>query len=279
MKAYWSTTRPNGKPVETGVCYITDLEDGSGPIATYGANEAEVLDKLALQNGHAQLELNRRPRNGAAPHAAPPSPPPARTISADQVMQATVDLKNGEPAKSGAAVATLLESATGISPRQMIIQNFGRLAEEWQQEHPEFYDHPGNVSLVTTLAAQLAGRLAQVTKEHLTMAADQLRREGKLFDAPMTAEPSTQPATHTFPGESQVQRTERPRIARHATAPRSTSFRPQQGAVTRTLKFTEEEILNMPLRKSRELVESNDPDYAAACEHYFGKVASVSGPV
>jgi hypothetical protein len=219
------------------------------------------------------------PNGAAQAPAQAPAAAPRRSITPDQVMQATVDLKDGNPAKAGAAVATLLESATGIDTRRLIIDNYARLAEEWQQENPDFYDHPGNVSLVTTLSVQLAGRLAQVTKEHLTMAHEQLRREGKLFDRPSAPAAQPQPATlnSNLPGESQVQVTERPRLARHATAARANSFSPQQGATTRTLKYTEEQILNMPLRESRRLVETNDRDYHEACEHYFGGVAA-AGP-
>lgn len=286
MRGYWSDTRANGQPVEAGtVCWVSDLEDGSHPIYTYGATQAEVLTKLAQQNMNAQAALAQRPRKPVAfgePISGHGQQPPAaaRAISPDQVMQATVDLKDGNPAKAGAAVATLFESATGVNPVRLAAVNFSHIAEEWQAENPSFYDHPGNVELLTALAVRLAGGgargLASATKEHLSMAYEQLSGAGKLFErAPAAQTPTT--TLNTFPGESQVQRTERPRGSRYATAARANSFRPAQGTPPKTLKYTEEQIRTMPLSKSRELVRTNDREYAEACEHYFGGVTA-AGP-
>ncbi len=45
------------------------------------------------------------------------------------------------------------------------------------------------------------------------------------------------------------------------------------------LKYTKDEIIGMPLSKSRMLIESNDADYNAACDYYFGGAAAVpNGP-
>lgn len=264
MKAYWSDKRPNGQPVEPGTfCFITDLEDGTLAIPTYGKSQEEVLHKLAAQNANAQLEIARR-SSGARPAAAPATPAPARQISADQIFEATANLTN--PAKAGEAVATLFESQTGISPQRMILENFGTLAERWEQANPDFFAHNGNRRLMAAEAAQLAGGLAKVTEGHLNQAFTNLRTRGDLFEAP-AHDPNPQPSP-SFPDESQVQRpAERPR-PRFATSARSTTFRPQPPA--RTLKYTEEEIRTMPMSRSRRLIESGDKDYAEACETYFG---------
>lgn len=274
MKGYWTDTRPNGKPVESGtVCWVTDLEDGSHPIYTYGENKDEVLSKLSQQNAHAQIAMARR--------AAPAKPvailatqqPAARRITAEQVMQATADLEN--PGKAGHAIATLVESATGLNLEQVVLQNFARIAMEWEAATPEFFSHPGNQRMLTQEATGLAGgKLGNVTREHLQQAFLNLQGRGELFEGSPSL-PNPNPSNPSpFPDESQVQRSERPRGTRFATGSRSTSFRTQ--APTRTLKYTEEEILRMPASQSRRLIESNDRDYADACDAYFGKQAQAS---
>ena len=270
MKAFWSDVRPNGQPVEPGTyCFITDLEDGSFPIACYGKTQEEVLQKLAHQNANAQMAIARRSTPPATASSAIP-PPAARRIGPDEIMMATADLSN--PAKAGQAVATLFEAETGVSPERLMLQNYGNLANQWEADHPEFFAHNGNRRLVTQEAAQLAGGLAQVTAEHLTQAFDHLRARGDLFEDGRAHTPTPQPSP-TFPDETQVQRPERPR-PRFATGARSTAFRPQ--APARTLKYSEEDIRTMPLSKSRRLIEQNDRDYAEACERYFGSSAQAS---
>jgi hypothetical protein len=250
---------------------MTDLEDGSHPIYTYGRDTDEILRKLASQNANSQIALVRRAEKPATPVAIGPSPqlPTRRTISPDQLMVATEDLKN--PAKSGAAVATLLEAATGIDPAKLIARNYREIAEAWAANHPDFYEHNGNVRLMTQTATNLAGgNLAHVTAAHLDKAFEILSAEGSLFDRP-PLNPDAQPS-NTFPDESQVQRTERPRGTRFAIGASSTSFQ-RHPATTRTLKYTEEQIRSMPLSKSDALIKSNDKDYADACEFYFGQSA------
>lgn len=274
MKCYWSDTRPNGKPVEPGtVCWITDLEDGTHPIATYGKDQAEVMDKLAHQNAHAQMALARRTAPPSNP-AAPATPAPARrTFTPDQIMRATTDLE--DPSKAGAAVATLVESHTGLDLRQLVADRFGKLAKEWESETPDFYAHPGNVKLVTTEAFNRAGgNLGLVTKEHLTAAFRAMQAQGYLMDAPADDTNPPPSNTNTFPDENRVQRTERPR-GTFATGARSTGFQ-RVAAQPRTPKYTEEDIRKMPLEKSKRLIETNDPDYAEACERYFGSSAQAT---
>src|SRR5215472_12388340 len=265
MRAFWSDTRPNGQPVEPGTfCFITDLEDGTHPIPTYGKSQDEVMHKLAMQNANAQLAIARR---SSSPHAEPPSP--ARRIGPDEIMVATADLAN--PAKSGAAVATLFESETGINPQQIVLQNFAAVAQQWETDHPEFFPHNGNRRLVAQEAATQAGGLARVSADHLTQAFHNLSARGDLFEAAQTTNHQPSPA---FPDESQRSApAERPR-PRFATSARSTAFRPQPPA--RSLKYTEEEIRTMPLSKSRRLIELNDRDYAEACEAFFGSAKATA---
>lgn len=270
MRTYWSDTRLNGKPLEPGtLCYVIDAEDGTNPIAVYGTSMEEVLAKVAKQNVNAQGALASRKPPVSAPAAQPVTPAKARVITPDDVMKATADLAN--PAKAGEAITTLLESATGIDPRKLALDTFARMAEQWEAETPEFHAHPGNKRLLTQEAVRLAGgKLAAVTKEHLTQALQLLAGQGILMEVPADDQPPT--PSSTFPDESQVQRVERPRGSRFATGARSTNFQTRTGT-TRTLKYTEEQIRAMPLSKSRQLIESNDPDYAAACDHYFGSSA------
>jgi hypothetical protein len=270
MKAYWSDVRPNGQPVEPGTyCFVTDLEDGSHPIPTYGRSQEEVLHKLALQNANAQLAIARRSMPSATPTPSPAPAPPPRRFGPDEILRATANLSN--PATAGEAVTTLFESETGISPEKLILQNFGAVAHQWELDHSEFYPHSGNRRLMAQEAARMAGGLAHITAEHLTQAFLNLRARGDLFEAQSE---TPQPSPPAFPDESRSSApSERPR-PRFATGTRSTTFRSQPPA--RTLKYSEEEILKMPISKSRRLIETNDRDYAEACEAYFGSSAQAS---
>lgn len=269
MKSGYSDTRPNGKPVEPGtLCWIIDLEDGTNPIAVYGKDQDEIMSKLALQNAHAQMALVQRSTPPPA-NPAPPAPtaPARRVITPDQVMRATQDLD--DPSKSGAAITTLVESATGLDLSKLVLDSFAKMANEWGIENPEFYGHPGNKKLMAEEAARLAGgNLGHVTKAHMDMAFRNLKAQGYLSDPPAQADPNNPQPSNSFPDESQVQRTERPRGSHFSTGARSSGFQ-RQGAPTRTLKYTLEEIKTMPLAKSRRLIEINDPEYAEACEFYF----------
>ena len=275
MKGFWTDKRWNGQPLQPGsVCFVTDLEDGTNPIYTYGQTVEEVLEKLALQNAHAQIALARRAASPARSGVAqtPPSPAPAaaprRSVTADQVMQATADLTN--PAKAGEAVATLYEAATGIDPVEQARRHYATLAMEWEAATPEFYNHAGNRQLVGEKAIRMAGgKPGLVTREILQAAFEQLQADGLLFERPDEATFGTtnQTTLTTFPGESPVQPTERPRGTRFATGARSTSFTAPQTTQTRALKYTEEQIRTMPERERTRVF--NDPEYIRACEVYF----------
>jgi pyruvate/2-oxoglutarate dehydrogenase complex dihydrolipoamide acyltransferase (E2) component len=151
MIAYWTDKRPNGQPIEAETfARVIDLEDGTNPIWTYGKTVDEVLQKIERQNGNAQLALARRataqpnaPAQGA-PTATPAAP--RRRLSADEVMQLTTDLQN--PAKAAAAIVKLAADETGVDPQRVAMDNFKKLAAEWEDEHEEFYQHPGNRTLL-----------------------------------------------------------------------------------------------------------------------------------
>ena len=280
MKGYFSETRPDGKPVEQGTaCFITDLEDGTHPIAIYGKNRDEVFEKLARQNANAQITLAHRaaqqsPQNNSGQPANQPAPA-RQPVSADQIMQATADLQN--PAKAPQAIGTLIESVTGVNPIDQARRNYATLALHWEDNTPDFYGHPGNRQLLGNLAIRKAGgKPGAVTEAILTQAFNELLAEGLLFEAPeQPAQQQTQQSTlTTFPGETPVQRAERPRGTRFATGARSLSFGAPQTVQTRTLKYSEEQIRTMPMSKQRELIQANDPDYAAACEAYYGQRAT-----
>jgi len=180
-------------------------------------------------------------------------------------MRATLDLQ--DPAKSGQAVLRLVADETGVDPRQQAINSFKALCVEWQNENPEFYPHPGNKQLLGETAGRKVGyKVGLITKEILTQTFEELEQRGVLSHDPAELQPTPPPA---LPGESQVKSLERPRGTRFATAARSTSFRAAQTPQTRTVKYTEEEIRRMSDSKVEDLIRSNDPDFAAACEFHF----------
>lgn len=273
MNGYWTDKRPNGKPIDEGTfCYVTETP-GINPVYTYGKTKDEVVDKLALNNAHAQAALLRKnsPPQNAPPTAVPAQPRPRMT--GDQVMQATQDLQN--PAKAGSAVAALVEDATGVNLGSIVLQNFGAMAMSWQSATPDFYPHPGNKHLLAERAKLHAGGdVSRVTREILTQSFAELQQQGMLFERPADEGPNAPNNLTTFPGETPVQRTERPRGELFATGTRSTNYRAPQTTQPKTLKYTEEQIRTMPESKSRDLIDSNDADYAEACDVYFGQQAT-----
>jgi hypothetical protein len=275
MIAYWTDKRPNGQPIEAETfARVIDLEDGTNPIWTYGKTVDEVLQKIERQNGNAQLALARRataqpnaPAQGA-PTATPAAP--RRRLSADEVMQLTTDLQN--PAKAAAAIVKLAADETGVDPQRVAMDNFKKLAAEWEDEHEEFYQHPGNRTLLGIRAGQKVGhQVALITKEILTQCFIELLNSGQLFEAP--EEHQEQRITPSpFPVESQVQRTERPR--RLSTGIRGTQLRAPQTAQPKALKYSKRDIEMMPSAQIERLARDKDPDYMAACDAHFGQLAT-----
>jgi hypothetical protein len=274
VKAGWSTTRPNGQPVEPGtLCWITDLEDGTFPIATYGRTEAEIIEKLARQNANAQIALVRRasvpPAPGTMP-AAPPAAPVRFRLSADQVMQYTEDLKN--PAKSSEAVTMLQAHERGVDPQDERRAAFRAMGEAWERDHPEFYAiKPNRTQMGFRVGKITNGDPRNASKEIFTQAYHELLNEGLLVEEPeqqQQPQPTTTPSP--FPGESPVQPAERPRRM-FSTGSRSSSFSTPQrtSAPPRTLKYSEMQIRTMPVDESDRLLRAKDQDYIAAVRHFY----------
>jgi hypothetical protein len=271
-RSYWSDTRPNGAALEPGtLCWMTEIE-GENPIPTYGRTVDEVLGKVSYTLGHAQAEIARRASAGGGNGTRTPTAllPAARTrMNANEVMQATSDL--GNPAKAGDAVTRLVQDATGVDLKQMALEALETRCNEWMQANPDFYDHRGNRDLLMTHAMRAAGYdYASVSKETLSAQFHKLQQAGILFDAP--AAPAA--GSEAFPGGSPVQRVEYPRGGRPGTGTRSTSFRATQTTQPRTPKYSDDDIRKMPASKKRELIEKNDPDFAAACDRMYAAQAS-----
>jgi|SRR5665213_547473 len=276
MKTMWTDTRPNGQPIEPGtVCFVSDLEDGTHPQYTYGKDQAEVLQKLALNNMHAQATLARR----TAPAAQPGTPAPAAAIparmTAGEVMEATSQLT--DPARAGDAAARLIKDATGFDPARAAMDSFMRLAQEWEEETPDFLQHAGNRKLMAqAVGRKVGGRVGLITKQMLDETFAELTAREELF----VAQPVTPPAPHTnnletFPGENQVRSVERPRGARFATGIPARRLSSPQIAQPKTLKYTKEQIDSMPLSASKRLIENDDKDYALACATYYPEPSAV----
>lgn len=261
MKAYWTDKRPNGQPIEAGTfARVIDLEDGTHPQWVYGATQEEVWQKIESTNMHAQQALARRAAVPATPAA--PAVIPAR-MSPNDRMRTMAELN--DPAKAGAAMAALIKDDTGFDPEQEAMNSWKRLAEEWVDETPGFYNHPGNRTLIARAAGlKVNGRVGLITKQMLNECFAALHATGELFEAPATPQ-----NLETFPGESPVRR-ERERGARYATGIPGNRLGTPQNAQPKTLKYTKEDIERMPISKSRQLISSDDKEYAAACDFYFG---------
>lgn len=270
MQGYWSDVRPNGKPLEAGtVCWVTEME-GINPIFTYGKDEQDVIRKLSLNNAHAQAALARRtPQQKPVVFAAEPVETVRPQMSADEVMQATQDLQF--PARAANAVVKLVEDATGINFQEMAARNLDKLAVEWENEHPEFYPHPGNRTLVGDLCGKKVNRqISLITKDMITQSFLELQERGLLFARPDELEEILEPTPQPLPEEIPVQRPTGQPSTRFATSIRSTRLRGAQMVQPRTPKYTADEINKMPLSKARELINSRDKDYLESCEVHFG---------
>ena len=283
---YWSPTRLNGAPLEAGtVCWVTTVP-GQNPIPIYGKNAQEVIEKLSAAQAYAQAELARRTPNPAATPVVTEIPQGRQRLTADEIAQNTSDL--GNPAKAGQAVAALVEDATGIDLKELAMQRFYAMLHRWQKANPDFNAGlEANKALLLMHARSMAGgENTMITPPMLDQAFKIMRTLRQHVDAapalpPNPNEPSTQtPASSTtqaipFPGESQVQRTERQR-GTFATGTRSTRFSAPSGAPTKTPKYTKEDLIKMPLKREKELGNPKHPDHQAFVEAYemhFGKAA------
>jgi hypothetical protein len=274
VKTYFTDTRPNGKPVDAGtLCFVIDPEDGTHPQFIYGKTEDEIRSKMALTTVNAQTAMARTiaaaRQTAPIPGSTPVAPRPR--LSADEHFQATGDLSVA--GKSGGAAVRLIEDETGLDLTKIALREYGTVARQWQAGHPEFYPHPGNLRQMSEKAAAYAGGLGRVTVAIMEQVYNELVTSGYLYPASAEPSPSSEPPSNLteFPDGSQVQRRERPRGAMFATGARSTRFGapPAPGQTRPQLKYTKAQIDGMSLAKSTALIQSDDKDYADACEFYY----------
>lgn len=278
MKAYWLN---NGQPITVGsdggrydryagrYGRVIDLEDGTNPIPTFGASQDEVMGKIERTMMHSQIRMSQLTAP-ATPARTPPAATPAvpKKLTPEQTMQATADL--GNPAKAGAAVAQLLESATGIDLNQLMIENFERTCLQWEASRPEFYGHFTNRKLIADNARMRAGGLKNITAAVLDQVYQELQAGGYLLSREEFAD-QPQPRTPAVPPEEiPAPRTEARPTPNFATGHRGTKLRGGQSFATWTPKYTKEQIDTMPLAKADRLIRSNDEEYNKAVEHWYG---------
>jgi hypothetical protein len=251
---------------------VTDLEDGTNPINTYGRSQEEVLAKIERTGMHAQLHIPRvanQPQNNGNGRAPVP-PAPAQNphiLSPDEKMRTTLDLQN--PAKAAEAVVKLQRDQQATEEEEQ--KAFARRVAEWKAANPSWPAHPVNDRLLLLQARTFAPAWKAITSVHLDQAFRELEASGVLLgeEPPTTINPAPPPVQ---PEENPATRTNvRPRSA-YATSHRSTRLQAAQTAQWRP-KYTKEQIVKMPLAKSAELLRSNDRDYAEANEYWFGSEA------
>ena len=271
MKQGWAN---NGQPLEDGrLCYVIDLEDGSRPIKTYGKSVEDVLEKVARTAAHAEVAYTTAKPTAPGPVLRTPAPPTRKTMTADEQMIATADLSN--PAKAPQAVARLLDEATGLSVEEMQRQRFRQEAEQWRLDHPEITEEIGRSPLGELLvirAINKAGGIKFAGYDHLESAYREMQAEGKFLETGYSSESTNLPAPAApRPRETPAPSGARPRGgSTFATSYRSTRIGSGDGTrgPQQRLKYTREQIDNMPLEQMRRLIESGDRDYAAAVEFY-----------
>ena len=269
---YWEN---NGEPMQDGrLCLVIDPEDGTNPIRTYGRTRDEVLEKVAKTAETAQAMINRQRSSAQNGHAVTPAAgngtapvPPSVTqataprrvpVSADEVMQATLDMQN--PAKAPQAVKTLMR-ANGFDVDAMQfrekMQEIANLAAAWERQHPEFPASDRNNRMLMDKAALMAGGIQRVTTEALDAAYRELAAHGMLFDVEENNEP---PAAHQAaqPEGNPAVRVVRPR---GATSIRANSLRATAPAANPKPKYTRAEIDSMNTKQFREKYET-EPGFA-----------------
>jgi len=269
MARFWDNKEIPGRG--TKFCLVIDPEDGTHPLRTYGWSESEVLDKVARTVETAQQVINRQRQ---APPAAvtinrteePPAPP----ISAEDTMQATVDLTN--PARAGAAIRTLLKGE-GIDLDEARLQRDARkaaaAAEEWERNNPDFpHDRRNQRQLMDRALLKANGNLGAITTQILDAAFAELRSSDLLFEVepqnPLTPNPP-----HAPNGNS-ASRSEAPRSA---TSYRSTALRATPASVASTKpKYTRAEVEAMNSKQLGEKIK-NEPGF----QEWFDREFSVSG--
>jgi hypothetical protein len=227
------------------------------------------MAKIERTMMHAQAQLGKTaPQRQAQPNGKPPAPatPPKTQLSPEQKMQFTADLT--DPAKSDQAITRLFENATGVDTTMMIAENFARVCEAWQEGHPEFYDHPANAKLIADNATMRCGGLKNVTAAALEQVYQELNAGGFLITREEVAQDDNRSTPAASPEQTPALRADSRPPKNFATGHRSVRLQSGQ-SVTWTPKYTREQINSMPLVQSERLLRTNDPDYAAAVEHWY----------
>lgn len=250
----WENTEVAGRG--TKFCLVMDPEDGTHPIRTYGWSMEEVLDKVAKTAEAAQQVINRQRAAKPAPATAAGAvlaAPPARAVTADEQMQATVDL--GNPAKAPEAMRTLLR-AGGIDVDKMKLDQDARqaagVAQEWERAHPDFPHDERNQRLLMDRALLLAGgKLAQIKAQTLDAAHEYLLQYGMLFEAE-AANHEPEPPPHA------LEETPAPVVRqRPATSYRRTALSGAAPVARREQpKYTRDDIRAMNSKVYREKLET-----------------------
>ena len=274
MIAYWLTGKKGAeqrsdvaKPLDDGrFCRVTDLEDGSYPVRSYGRTVEEVFGKIEKTSMHRGLVI--------AQGRAPQPQQPARTaapgrrlvLTADEQMLATSQLS--DPSKAPAAITKLFESATGIDTEQIAARAFAERAIAWEATHPELKDAFYNKKLIADNARmRVGGDIRLVTTGVLERCYQELKAGGYLLteeDLPANHNPQALPVP---PGENPASRTRQtdPAFATSHRLNRTGSAQPPQWQP----KYTREEIDRMPLKESERLLKANDQDYAQAVNFHY----------
>lgn len=276
MRAYWSETKLNGEALAPGMlCYIQDhTEEGLGKVATYGRSTDEILEKLARTNASAQTVIaqQRAPKPNTPAQPTTPAPRSTTRLDADQTMQAVQDLEN--PATAGNAIKRLIESETGISFDEIILNKFNRTCLNWEATHPDLFRHPANQKLIAEAAIRKANGLKNVTAEHLEAAYSELDAGGYLISETNHQTPAGELVNEPLnPSAEQTVEIPSPTPARPrtvaASSHRSTRIGTAQSAPSWKPKYTREQLIAMPLTQSRRLAETGDKDYTEACEYWW----------
>jgi hypothetical protein len=225
MARWWEN---NGEPLADGrLCLVVDPEDGTHKLRTYGRTKEEVLDKLSRSYEHGQRligKLRTSPGETAPARAAvAAAPAPSTRLSADEQMTATFELS--DPSKAPGAIVRLVQHATGLNLNAMQAreeeQRIASVAEQWENEHPDFHGSLTNRKLLLNTAVLHAGGIKNVTAEKLEDTYLSLLAQGA-FTESTEAQPN-QSTPQVQPGENPDSRTAvRPR---GATTYRSSNLR------------------------------------------------------
>jgi hypothetical protein len=276
MRAYWLTGKrgaeqasEEAKPLEDGrYCRVTDLEDGSQAVRTYGKTPDEVYAKIEKTSMHARQRLAAvAPGDPVVP--AVPAPARRLTLTADEQMRATKDLE--DPAKAPGAVVKLFENATGIDTEQIAARDFEARAIRWAARHPELKDVPYNKKLIFDNARSRAGNIRLITEEVLEQCYQELKQGGYLLteeNLPDNHSPAALPVQPGQNPDSRTRQTEAAITTTHRINRTGSAQVPQWQP-----KYTREQIEKMPLRESERLWKVQDKDWIEANNYHFSRQA------